>query len=112
MQEVVEAKDKELYDLKGNNYCVKSVRIWMSGFYSIRTEYGYTQDRSKSECGKIRTRKTPNTDHFHAMNLFEVVQLIGQQFMKKNRITTDKFINWEKIIIIRLVTNGFEEDSS
>ena len=46
------------------------------------------------------------------MNLFEVVQLIGQQFMKKNRITTDKFINWEKIIIIRLVTNGFEEDPS
>ena len=45
MQEVVEAKDKELYDLKENNYCVKSVRIRMSGFYSIRTEYGYTQDR-------------------------------------------------------------------
>ena len=45
MQEVVEAKDKELYDLKENNYCVKSVRIRMSGFYSIRTEYGYTHDR-------------------------------------------------------------------
>ena len=46
------------------------------------------------------------------MNFFEVVQSIGQQFMKKNRTTTDKFINWEKIIKIRLVTNGFEEDSS
>ena len=45
MQEVVEANDKELYDLKENNYCVKSVRIRMSVFYSIRTEYGYTQDR-------------------------------------------------------------------
>ena len=45
------------------------------------------------------------------MNFFEVVQSIGQQFMKKNRTTTDKFINWEKIIKIRLVTNGFEDSS-
>ena len=43
-------------------HCMKSVRIWSSsGPYSIQ-----------SECGKIRTRITPDTDTFYAVvkNLF------------------------------------------
>ena len=34
--------------------------LW-SAFSRIRTEYGEIQ----SECGKMRTRVTPNTDTFH-----------------------------------------------
>ena len=45
----------------------ESVRIRsFSGPYfpHIRTEYSISY---RSECGKIRTRKTPNTDNFHAV---------------------------------------------
>ena len=45
----------------------ESVRIRsFSGPYfpHIRTEYSVSY---RSECGKIRTRKTPNTDNFHAV---------------------------------------------
>ena len=37
-------------------------------FSRFLTEYGFTVNlRIHSECGKIRTRKTPNTDTFHAV---------------------------------------------
>ena len=57
-------------------HCVKSVRIWsFSGPYlpafGLNTEFGLSLDkvshRIQSECGKIRTKKTPNTDTFHAV---------------------------------------------
>ena len=35
-------------------------------FLRIRTEY------IQSKCGKIRTRKTPNTETFHAVNIRKI----------------------------------------
>ena len=55
--------------MKNNeNHCVKSVRIWsFSGGYF--PAFGLnTALRILSECGKIQTRKTPNTGTFHAVN--------------------------------------------
>ena len=55
------------------NHYVKSVLIWsFSGPY-IPT-FGLTTERFsaslciKSKCGKVRTRKIPNTDTFHAVS--------------------------------------------
>ena len=45
--------------------CPYSEFFW-SVFSSIQTEYGKIL-RIKSECGKIRTRKTPNTYTFYAV---------------------------------------------
>ena len=55
-----------------NIYCVKSVRIRsFSGSYfpsfGLNTERYSVSLRIQSECGKIRTRKTSNTDTFHAV---------------------------------------------
>ena len=53
---------------------MKSVRIWsFSGpglpAFGLNTEILNFQ--IQSECGKIRTRKTPNTDTFHAVFMAE-----------------------------------------
>ena len=60
---------------------VKSVRIpSFSGLYlpalGLNTERYGVSLRIKSECGKIRTRKTPNTDNFYAViaNLLAMLQ--------------------------------------
>ena len=45
--------------------CPYSKFFWFV-FSSIRTEYGQIL-RIQSECGKIRTRKTPNKDTFHSV---------------------------------------------
>ena len=53
-------------------HCVKSVRIWsFSGpyfpvFRLNKDRYGVSL-RIPSECGKIRTKKFPNTDTFHVV---------------------------------------------
>ena len=44
--------------------CPYSELLW-STFSRIRTEYG--EIRIQSECGKIRTRITPNTNNFYAV---------------------------------------------
>ena len=44
-------------------HCVKSVRIWSS--FNPYFQF---------DCGRIRTRKTPNTDTFHAVNSTDVYQ--------------------------------------
>ena len=47
--------------------CPYSELFW-SVFSRIRTEYeGLVFSRIQSKCGKIWTRKTPNTDTFHAV---------------------------------------------
>ena len=56
-------------------HCVKSVRIRsFSGPYfptfGLNTEKYGVSIRTQSKCGKIRTRKTPNTDTFHAVTAF------------------------------------------
>ena len=57
--------------------CVKSVRIrsfsgpYFPAFWLNMEIYGVNL-RIKHECGKVRTRKTLNTDTFHAVSAFEV----------------------------------------
>ena len=53
-------------------HCIKSVHIWSySGPYfptfGLNTERYFISLRIQSECGKIRTRITPNTDTFYAV---------------------------------------------
>ena len=61
-----------IYSIRGLLHCEKSVRIWsFSGLYfpAFGLKYSvevYSIRSIQSECGKIRTRKTPNTDTFHA----------------------------------------------
>ena len=56
------------------NHCLKSVRIrsFSDPFFPAsglnKKRFGASL-RIQAECGKIRTRKTPNTDIFHAVNL-------------------------------------------
>ena len=55
-----------------NYHCVKRVRVrsfFWSVFFRIQTNYGDIQS-IQSECGKIRTRKTPNKDTFHKVYTF------------------------------------------
>ena len=47
--------------------------------YSVLKEITKVSLRIQSECEKIRTRITPNTDNFHAVGFIEIVeQLSGQ----------------------------------
>ena len=51
--------------------CMYSELFW-SGFSSVRTEYGEIRIVSlciRSECGKMRTRITPNMDTFYAVSI-------------------------------------------
>ena len=55
--------------------CLKSVRLWnFSGPYfpafGLNTERYEVSLRIQSECRKIRTRKIPNMDIFHAETKF------------------------------------------
>ena len=66
-------------------YCVRSVRIWsFSGPYfptfALNTERYGASFRVQSECGKMRTRKTPNTDIFHAV---KSIRVLGLQIWNK-----------------------------
>ena len=57
-----------LYSIQCENHCVKSVRMrYFSGPYFPALGLN-TEKYFRSECGKILTRKTPNTDTFHAVN--------------------------------------------
>ena len=55
------------------NHCVKSIRI-RSYYGSYFSAFGLNKERHgvsiriQFECGKMRTRITPNTDTFHAVN--------------------------------------------
>ena len=57
--------------------CVKIVLIWLySGPYfpafGLNMERYKVSLRIQSECGKIRTRITPNTDTFYAVKLIDI----------------------------------------
>ena len=63
-----------------NHYCVKTVRIWsFFGLYfpafGLNTERYGVSLLIHSKCGKIRTRKTPNTDAFHAVHSVHIHQM-------------------------------------
>ena len=71
-------------------HCVESLRIKSySGpyfpAYEINTERYGVSLRIQSECGKIRTRKTPNTDTFNAVRLW------SGNFVKEKTSTHDSF---------------------
>ena len=57
-----------------HNHCVKSVRIWSFSdpyfpAFGLNTERYEVSLRIQSECGKIPTRKAPNTGIFYAVNI-------------------------------------------
>ena len=57
--------------------CVKFVLLWLySGPYfpafGLNTERYKVSLLIQSECGKIRTRITPNTDSFYAVKLIDI----------------------------------------
>ena len=59
--------------------CVKRVPMWNhSGPYfpvfGLNTKRYSVSLRIQSECGKIRTRITPNTDAFHAMKITTIIK--------------------------------------
>ena len=60
-------------------HCLKSIRYRSfcgPYFHVVRLKserYGVPL-RAQSECGKIRTRKTPNTDTFHAVYVSEITR--------------------------------------
>ena len=61
-----------LYSINEHHHCVKSVRIRSYSdpyfpAFRLNTERYRLSLRIQSECGKIRTRITPNTDTFHAV---------------------------------------------
>ena len=63
-------------------HCVKSVRVRsFSGphfaAFGLNTEKHSVSLSIQSECGKMRTRKTPNTDTFCALMLVEL-KVIGK----------------------------------
>ena len=64
------------------NHIVKRVRIRSySGPYflafGLKTERYRVSLRIQSKCGKIRTRTTPNTDTFYAVNIFNSVMIFS-----------------------------------
>ena len=71
-------------------YCVKSVAIRrFSGLYfpafGLNIErYGECL-RIQSECGKIRTRKTSNTDTFHAVLFLQIPMKNGFSVLRDQR---------------------------
>ena len=82
------SKHYQLQDyLKENDlHCVKSVRIRsFSGPYfpafGLNTEICGVSLHIQSECGKMRTRKTPNTVTFHAVLLCKFIYLFIYLFI-------------------------------
>ena len=90
------------------SHCVKSVRIWsFSGTYS--PAFGLNKKRCflslciQSECGKIRTRKTPNTDTFHAVSVFSVfVKLLVSDLRFLYQYTFSRMLTMEFSQIFRV----------
>ena len=76
--------EKTLFDKV--KHCVKSVRIWSySGphfpAFGLNTErYGDIQ----FECGKMRTRITPNTDTFYAVKKISIKNVCSRFQERRN----------------------------
>ena len=77
-------------------HCVGSVRIWsFSGphfptFELIMERYSVSL-RIQSECRKLRTRKTPNTGTFHAVEIRWTFGYLGL-FLKSHKSVTVKLL--------------------
>ena len=111
-----------------SKHCVKSVRMRSysgSHFHAfgLNTERYEVSLRIQSECGKIRTTITPNTDTFHAVensNNFETIFLVENNMVTSDdQKITDTFIEYFDIIVTKLglpipkdaivATNGIED---
>ena len=77
-------------------HCVKSVRIRsFSGPYfpafGMNVERYSVSLRIQSECGKMRTRKAPNTDTFHAVQIEKMLTAIN---FLANQIPSHTSLQW------------------
>ena len=84
--------DKRSLNLMKSNHCVKRVRIWSyfgSHFaaFGLNTEKYFVYLRIQSECGKIRTRISPNTDTFYG---------VSHMNRKQRWKLVNVFIQWSK----------------
>ena len=78
-----------------NTHCVKSVRIWSySGLhfptFGLNTERYGVSHRIQSECGKMWTRITPNTDTFYAETVLIITSSIHEHAKQINLTTNSK----------------------
>ena len=76
---------QEPLNLFGMQHCVKSIRIQsFSGPYflvfGLHTERYSVSLRMQSKCEKIRTKKTPNTVTFHAMQINWLLSMWWQYY--------------------------------
>ena len=70
---LLQCKTKEIVLQFIQSHCIKGVRIrsfsgWYSPAFGLNMEVYSVNLCIQSECGKIRSRKTPNTDTFHALS--------------------------------------------
>ena len=61
MQRLLQDASVSTFNIILHSNCVKCVRIWSFSGNSVSL-------RIQSKCGKIRTRKTPTKDSFHAVS--------------------------------------------
>ena len=78
-------------------HCVKSCpysEFFLSAFSRIWTEYGEIRSISpySVQCGKIPTRKTPNTDTFHAVP-FRILSNTNGVFSWKKRLKINDYFH-------------------
>ena len=88
---------------------MKSVRIRCfssSHFptFGLNTERYFVSPRTQSECGKMRTRKYPTTDTFHAVNYL----LPNRQ----NSLCRVREISLRWILLVPVLNERYEHDSS
>ena len=72
-------KYAEAQFFSGDTHCVKSLRIRSFSapyFPAFRLNMDWVSLRIQSECGKIRTRKTPNADTFHSVTVQDMKHYI------------------------------------
>ena len=59
------------------------LELFWSTFFHIWTEYGDSVSlRIQSECWKMRTRKTPNIDTFHAVAVLFIKKTTGNKSLR------------------------------
>ena len=85
-------------------YCVKSLRIRNFSdpnfpAFGLNTERYGVSLRIQSECGKIRTRKTPNTDTFYAALKFAIHNKSQARYHRRvsRNFLKATYFHWKKI---------------
>ena len=76
------------YNSQAKNHCIKSVRIQIySGQhflpFGLNTERHSVPLRIQSECGKMRTRITRNTETFYVVNIMLIISTYLNKLRKK-----------------------------